>query len=72
MATNKKSFEEYILELEDTVKALETKDISLEDAVKNYTSGIEISKKCYEILSKNEELVITKMAESNKNDNEKE
>ena len=39
-------------------------DISLEDAVKGYTKGLELSKKCYSILSTNEELVVKKMTES--------
>ena len=32
-----------------------------EDAVTAYTKGIELSKKCYEILNKNEELVVKEM-----------
>ncbi len=59
-----KTFEEYMLELEAVLKALENKDISLEDAVKGYTTGLELSKKCYEILNKNEELVVMKMTEA--------
>lgn len=59
-----KTFEEYMLELESVLKALENKDISLEDAVKGYTTGLELSKKCYEILNKNEELVVMKMTEA--------
>ena len=53
-----KSFEELMQELEETLKALENTNISLEDAVKKYTKGLEISKKCYEILTTNEELVV--------------
>ena len=59
-----KTFEEYMLELEAVLKALENKDISLEDAVNGYTTGLELSKKCYEILNKNEELVVMKMTEA--------
>ena len=36
----------------------------LEEAVKGYTEGLELSKKCYEILTKNEELVVKKMTEA--------
>jgi len=50
-------------ELEDILKKLENKDISLEDAVKNYTKGLELSKECYSILQTNEELVVKKMTE---------
>ncbi len=58
-----KSFEEYIKELEAVLKQLEDKNISLEEAVKGYTMGLELSKKCYEILNTNEELVVKKMGE---------
>ncbi len=59
-----KTFEEYMNELDLILKALENKDISLEEAVKNYTNGLELSKKCYEILSTNEALVVQKMTEA--------
>ncbi len=60
---NEKTFEELMKELEDILKKLENKDISLEDAVKNYTKGLELSKECYSILQTNEELVVKKMTE---------
>lgn len=66
------SFEDLLKNLEDTVKKLEDKNISLEDAVSNYTLGLELSKKCYDILNKNEELVVKKMTESGIEDFEKE
>ena len=59
-----KTFEEYMNELDLILKALENKDVSLEEAVKNYTNGLELSKKCYEILSTNEALVVQKMTEA--------
>ena len=59
-----KSFEELMVEVEETLIALENTNISLEDAVKKYTKGLEISKKCYEILTTNEELVVKKMTEA--------
>ena len=46
------------------MRSLENKDISLEEAVKNYTIGLELSKKCYDILNTNEQLVVQKMTES--------
>lgn len=64
MEKENKSFEELIKELEETVRKLESKDTNLDDAVKNYTLGLELSKKCYDILNKNEELVVKKMTES--------
>lgn len=59
-----KSFEEYLTLLSEVVRNLENKNISLEEAVKNYTLGLELSKNCYDILSKSEELVVQKMTES--------
>ena len=59
-----KTFEENLMELEKIVRSLEDKNISLEDAVKNYTLGLELSKKCYDILNTNEQLVVKKMTES--------
>ncbi|HIT43292.1 TPA: exodeoxyribonuclease VII small subunit [Candidatus Avacholeplasma faecigallinarum] len=59
-----KSFEQYLTDLEKILRSLEDKNISLEDAVKGYTTGLELSKKCYEILNKSEELVVQKMTES--------
>ena len=59
-----KTFEENLKRLEEVVRSLENKDISLEEAVKNYTLGLELSKKCYDILNTNEQLVVQKMTES--------
>lgn len=59
-----KTFEENLMELEKIVRALEDKNITLEEAVKNYTTGLELSKKCYDILNTNEQLVVKKMTES--------
>ncbi|MBQ9124295.1 MAG: exodeoxyribonuclease VII small subunit [Acholeplasmatales bacterium] len=59
-----KTFEECLLELDKILKSLENRNISLEDAVKGYTTGLELSKKCYEILNTNEQLVVKKMTES--------
>lgn len=64
MENNEKSFEQLISEFEAVIRNLEDKNISLDDAVKNYTQGIELSKKCYEILDKNEKLVTLKMTEN--------
>ena len=58
-----KSFEELMKELEETVKKLENREISLDDAVKEYSHGLELSKKCYEILDKNQKLVTERMTE---------
>lgn len=59
-----KSFEEMLSQLDEVVRKLEDRSISLEDAVSNYTKGVELSKQCYEVLGKNEELITLKMTES--------
>ncbi len=53
-----KSFEQTLKDLESVVKALENKDISLDEAVKKYQEGIALSKACYEMLKKAESLVV--------------
>ena len=69
---NNKPFEEYLQSLDKILRSLEDKQISLEDAVKGYTMGLEISKKCYEILNSSEELVVKKMTDSGLVDFDKE
>ena len=64
MENKELSFEDYMSELENVLRTLENKEISLEDAVKAYTKGLEMSKKCYEILNTSESLVTQKMTES--------
>ena len=38
-----KTFEEYLKELDNILKTLEDKNVSLEEAVKGYTTGLELS-----------------------------
>lgn len=59
-----KTFEQLISELEEVIKNLENREISLDEAVKNYTKGVELSKNCYDILGKNEKLIVEKMTEN--------
>jgi len=61
MENKEKSFEELMKELEETVTKLESRDITLDDAVKAYSRGLELSKTCYSILEKNQKLVTEKM-----------
>ncbi|MCR5786827.1 MAG: exodeoxyribonuclease VII small subunit [Acholeplasmatales bacterium] len=63
MENKEQSFESLMTELEETVKNLEKTDISLDDAVKSYSKGLELSKKLYEILDKNKTLVTQKMTD---------
>lgn len=72
MENKEASFEEILANLEETVNKLEDKNISLEEAVKNYTKGLELSKKCFEILNNNEQLIVKKMTESGIEDFERE
>lgn len=53
----KKTFEERILELEEIVKALESGDTSLDEALKNFTKATKIAKECDEELKKAEDNV---------------
>ena len=64
MAKEEKQFEEYIAELEKIVNDLENGSMSLEDSIKNFEKGMEVSKKCSEILE-NAEGKITKMIKEN-------
>ena len=62
--TNEKSFEQLISELETVIRNLENREITLDEACKNFTTGVELSKKCYELLEKNEKLVVEKMTQN--------
>ena len=53
-----KTFEQLMQELEQVVKELENKDISLDDAVKKYKLGLELAKKSHEMLVKAEEVIV--------------
>lgn len=64
MAKEEKQFEEYITELEKIVNDLENGSMSLDDSIKNFEKGMEVSKKCSEILE-NAEGKITKMIKEN-------
>jgi exodeoxyribonuclease VII small subunit len=52
------TFEQAIQALEKTVKALENKDIALDEAVRLYNEGLKLSKICYELLTESEKLVV--------------
>ncbi|MDD2260073.1 MAG: exodeoxyribonuclease VII small subunit [Acholeplasmataceae bacterium] len=58
------TFEQALEKLENVVKKLENKDISLDEAVKLYNEGLSLSKVCYDLLKKSERLVSTKMSET--------
>ena len=52
------SFEATMKKLEEVVKALESKEISLEDSIKKYKEGLELSKKLYDMIKEAESLII--------------
>jgi len=54
----KNTFEQLLIELEQVVKDLENKDIELNEAVKKYQKGLDLSKSCYTMLEEAEKLVI--------------
>ena len=61
MENKELSFEECLKQLEEIVSKLENKDISLSDAVENYQKGLELSKRCYEIFNKTQEVIVKKV-----------
>ena len=61
MENKELSFEECLKELEGIVTKLESKDISLDDAVKYYQKGLELSKRCYDIFNQTQEIIVKKV-----------
>lgn len=61
MENKELSFEECLKQLEEIVAKLESKDISLSDAVTNYQKGLELSKRCYEIFNQTQEVIVKKV-----------
>jgi len=53
-----KTFEQLMEELEQVVKALEDKEISLDDAVNKYQTGLELIKKCDQKLKEAEAVIV--------------
>ena len=56
------SFEVMLEQLEQVVRKLESKDIVLDDAVKEYKKGLELAKACY-VMLENAEKVLVKTQE---------
>ena len=61
MENKELSFEECLKQLEEIVAKLESKDISLDDAVTYYQKGLELSKRCYEIFEKTQQVIVKKV-----------
>lgn len=64
---NNKNFEEMIENLEQIAKALESGNLSLDESVKKFEEGMEISKECSKILEDAEKriTILTKDSEGN-------
>lgn len=52
------TFEAMLEQLEKVVKKLETKEIALDDAVKEYKKGLELAKACYTMLENSEKVLV--------------
>ncbi|MCB9498647.1 MAG: exodeoxyribonuclease VII small subunit [Bacillales bacterium] len=55
-----KTFEETMKELESIVKSLEEGGLTLDESVKKYTEGIELSKHAYKLLEEAESKLTVK------------
>ncbi len=56
--SEKLNFEETIKRLETVVKELESKDITLENSIKKYKEGLELSKALYDMIKAAESLIV--------------
>ena len=50
MAPKKETFEDYLKQVEEVVKNLESGKLGLEESIEKYEAGMGAIKKCYEIL----------------------
>lgn len=66
----KLTFEQALNKLEEVVKKLEDKEINLDEAIKLYNEGLELSKLCYQELKQSEKLIVEKMEEVNASNEE--
>ncbi len=53
-------FEDYLNELQEIVKQLESGNLSLEESIEKYKRGLEIADICKKKLEEAKELIITK------------
>ena len=68
MENKELSFEECLKEIEEIVTKLESKYISIDDEVKYYQKGLELSKRCYEIFNQTQEVIVKKVEGSSVTD----
>lgn len=65
------SFEENIEQLEKVVQELESGNLNLEDSIKKFEEGINLSKKCNEILEEAEKKITVLVKKDDKVGEEK-
>ncbi len=53
----KETFEDYLRQVEETVKSLESGKLGLEESLAKYEAGVKAIKKCYEILGEVEKKI---------------
>lgn len=53
-------FEELLKELENTIEELESGNLCLEESIKKYQKGIELSNECKKMLEEAKTLIINK------------
>jgi len=64
---NNKNFEEMMKELEQIAKDLESGELSLDESVKKFEQGMEISKSCSKILEDAEKKITILIKDNNGN-----
>ncbi len=65
------SFEENMEQLEKVVQELESGNLNLEDSIKKFEEGINLSKKCNEILEEAEKKITVLVKKDDKVEEEK-
>ena len=61
MENKEMSFEELLQELDKAVEKLESKDLSLDEAIETYKKGLELSNKIKTVLENAKNVIVTKM-----------
>lgn len=61
---SEQSFEKALQDLEQLVRELEQGDIALNEAVKKYNKGMELSKHCHNLLQDAEEVIVKMMKDN--------
>lgn len=67
MKENNQSFEEMMQSLEQIAHELESGNLSLDDSVKKFEQGMEISKECSKVLEEAEQKITILMKDNEQN-----